>query len=188
MAHHLAELIDKAENGTTAVERARARKDAVQTILKVWEYRKTLPRNADPLKSYENILTVLDRLRPGSSQFYFSDYVRGNKRDQLAVELFDSFSRLVLALLFMKLPNEQRIPIADPSVKKALNEQELRVWTAIEVWAGIFALATENQKSQRSIKKTSNPAKIDLQLVALQWIDDISKTLDELRKELQVTG
>jgi hypothetical protein len=39
MAHHLAELIDKAENGVCATERVEARKSATETILKVWEHR-----------------------------------------------------------------------------------------------------------------------------------------------------
>ena len=35
MSHHVAELIDKAENGVTAAERVRARKLATETILKL---------------------------------------------------------------------------------------------------------------------------------------------------------
>ena len=64
MAHHLAELINKAENGATGTERVRARKNATETILKIWEHRASLPGNAYPLAPYKDILKVLDRLRP----------------------------------------------------------------------------------------------------------------------------
>lgn len=43
MAHHLAELIDEAESGSTPAERLRARKSATETILKIWEHRASLP-------------------------------------------------------------------------------------------------------------------------------------------------
>jgi hypothetical protein len=52
MAHHLAELINKAENGATGTERVRARKNATETILKIWEHRASLPGNAYPLAPY----------------------------------------------------------------------------------------------------------------------------------------
>jgi len=36
MSHHLAELIDKAENGRTEDERNKAQKDANETIIRIW--------------------------------------------------------------------------------------------------------------------------------------------------------
>jgi hypothetical protein len=185
MAHHLAELIDKAENGSTPRERSSARKDAIRTILKVWEYRKSLPGNADPLKSYENVLIVLDRLRPGSSQFFFSDYAQGGKRNQLAVELFDSFSKLTLALLFMRMPVQKTTSPAKAPVKKALNKQERQVLAAIEMWAGIFAPVAEGGGLHSESKGASSHEHIELPNLALQLIAKIGRTLEELQKELQ---
>jgi hypothetical protein len=42
MAHHLAELIDRAENGATKAERLDSRKNAEETILKIEGVRKVV--------------------------------------------------------------------------------------------------------------------------------------------------
>src|SRR5687767_11542563 len=55
MAHYLAELIDKAENGGTAAKRLRAHKSATETILKIWEHRTSLPGKAYPLAPYKDV-------------------------------------------------------------------------------------------------------------------------------------
>jgi hypothetical protein len=104
MAHHLAELIDKAENGATATDRLRARKNATETTLKIWKRRASLPGNAYPLAPYKDILKVLDRLRPADNTFRYFGPPAETKRDRLAADLFDSLSRLIIALLLMKLP------------------------------------------------------------------------------------
>ena len=70
MAHHLAELIDKAERGQTEADRLQAQKTATETILKVWEHRRSLPGKTYPLASYENVLKVLDVLRPSNNPFW----------------------------------------------------------------------------------------------------------------------
>jgi hypothetical protein len=103
MAHHLAELIDKAENGTTAAERLRARKNATETILKIWEHRTSLPGNAYPLAPHKELLKVLDRLRPDDNPFRYFGLPAETKRDRLAADLFDGLSRLIIALLLMKV-------------------------------------------------------------------------------------
>jgi hypothetical protein len=102
MAHHLAELIDEAENGAPAAERLRARKNATETILKIWEHRASLPLSAYPLAPYKDVLKVLDRLWPNDNPFRRFGPPAETKREQLAADLFDGLSRLIIALLLMK--------------------------------------------------------------------------------------
>ena len=52
MAHHVAELMDKAKNGPTKTERLTGGKDAVATILKIWKHRAFLPGVSYPLAKY----------------------------------------------------------------------------------------------------------------------------------------
>src|SRR5688572_3455622 len=40
MSHHVAELITVAENGRTAASRRIAKRDAVTTILRIWQHRR----------------------------------------------------------------------------------------------------------------------------------------------------
>ncbi len=67
MSHYLAELIHESENGKTAAIRSKASQKAVETVLKIWEHRKALPRDAYPLAKFEDLSTVLDRLRIGNN-------------------------------------------------------------------------------------------------------------------------
>lgn len=59
MAYHLAELIDQAENGVTAAERSRARENATEVIVKLWEHRASLPGKAYPLAPFKEVLRIL---------------------------------------------------------------------------------------------------------------------------------
>jgi hypothetical protein len=59
MAHHLAELVQAAqEHATTTLEQ---RQQIVEIILEVWSHRRAYPRPA-PLEEYDSVFAALDRL------------------------------------------------------------------------------------------------------------------------------
>jgi hypothetical protein len=62
MAHHVAELMVKAAQESDPDLRQKAQDRAVETILKIWERRKTLPGDADPLKRYERVVNLFVQL------------------------------------------------------------------------------------------------------------------------------
>ena len=82
MAHYLAELIGEAENGSTAAKRTSARKEAIETILKIWDHRTSLSGTAYPLTKYRDVLKGIDRLQPGSDLFGYFGLYADNKRDK----------------------------------------------------------------------------------------------------------
>jgi hypothetical protein len=186
MAHHLAELINKAENGATGTERIRARKNATETTLRIWEYRASLPGNAYPLAPYKDILKVLDRLRPADNPFrYFGP--PETKREQLVADLFASLSRLIIALLLMKLPPGEESTQVDAAAIEALSETERHVLTALHQWSELF-LSTPKGSGRTRKGKQGETAKVSLAAVAVSLIDGITTTLVELRSELQEAG
>jgi len=184
MAHHLAELIDTAENGTTAAERLRARKNATETILKIWEHRTSLPGKAYPLAPYKDILQVIDRLRPNDNPFRYFRHHGETKREQLAADLFDSLSRLIIALLLMKVPSGKESPRMDDIAIESLNESEQHVLTALKQWGELFASTPKSSGRTRKSKKASDD-NVNLDEAAVRLIDRITTTLVELRSELQ---
>jgi hypothetical protein len=139
MSHHLAELIDKAESGVTPAERSKARISVTETILKIWEHRASLPRKAYPLAPYEELLKLLDRLRPGDNPFRYFGPPAETKRDHLAADLFDGLSRLIIALLLMKLPPGAESANVDTAAIEALSETEQHVLAALQQWSELFA-------------------------------------------------
>ena len=188
MAHHLAELITKAEDGATAAERLRARKNATETTLKIWEHRASLPGSAYPLAPYKDVLKVLDRLRPNDNPFRHFGPPDETKREQLAADLFDGLSRLIIALLLMKVtPSEEPTKVDDTAIE-ALSETEQQVWTALQQWSELFALTSERSGRARKGKRGSGGATVNLNEAAVSLIDSIMPTLVELRSELQKVG
>jgi hypothetical protein len=188
MAHHLAELIDAAENGATAAERLRARKSATETILKIWEHRTALPGKAYPLASCKDALQVLDRLRPDDNPFrYFSHYAQGT-REQLAADLFASLSRLIIALLLMKIPPGEESAKVDAAAINALSETEQHVLGALQQWGELFA--PKSGSSERAQKGNGDGvvAQVNLEEAALHLIDTTMTTLSKLRSDLQGVG
>jgi hypothetical protein len=185
MAHHVAELIDKAEHGATEAERARARGNATETILKIWEHRSSLPGHGYPLAPYQELLKVLDRLRPDDNPFRYVGYHAGTKQEQLAADLFDSLTRLIIALLLMKLPPGKESAKVGDAALDALGEIEQRVLNALQQWSELFTSTSKSSGRTRKDKGSSGGAAVDLNEVAIGLIDGTMTTLVELRNELQ---
>lgn len=187
IAHHLAELINTAENGSPA-ERIKARKIAMDTILKVWKQRSSLPGQAYPLAPYKGVLKVLDILRPIDKSFRYPRSHSDEKTDHFAVGLFDDLSRLIIALLLMKVsPPGSTAPMRSAAIK-SLSKSEQQVFYNLATWHELFL--PETKSSPRARKDTKNRAMtiVNLNEVALRLIDEITKTLGELRGELQDLG
>ena len=86
MAHHVAELINQAQTLTQSRGRNKAQKQAIETILKIWERRENLPHRAYPLAPFKDLLKILTLLQPNNNPYRFSHLSR---IDQLAAVLFD---------------------------------------------------------------------------------------------------
>jgi hypothetical protein len=182
MSHHLAELIDKAENGKTEDERNKAQKDATETILRIWEHRASLPGKAYPLKSYENILLVLDRLRPDNDPFA---YYHGDEKDRLASNLFIDMSRLIPTLLLMKISQIDKPVQIDPVTLDALDETEHNIMVTIIRWLELFEPTLESPKiAKKGKKKETGNDNYDFEQLAYEIINDMTSTLEKLRIEL----
>lgn len=183
MSHHLAELIDEAENGVSADERTKARKEAINTIIRIWEHRTSLPGKAYPLKSYQNILLVLDRLRPDNDPFA---YFHGDEKDRLASNLFIDMSRLIPILLLMNINQIDKPIEIDPVAIKALDETEQYITISILKWMELFQQTSKRPRitKEEKVKEKGNDS-YDFEQLALRIIDDLTNTLDELRVELR---
>lgn len=188
MAHHVAELIRDSETLPTAEKRAEAGKRAVETILKIWEHRESLPSYAYPLARYNEVLRVLDRFQLGENPFRNYGQDIGTRTDQLAAILFNNLSRLIMVLLLTKLKTIRTEPL-DDDVFQALSEEEQRVWTTFLQWNELFEASPK--RSTRKPKKKRVEAKgveIDFSKIAIELLDAITATLADLKGELQTTS
>lgn len=183
MAHHLAELMHEAEKGKTVAKRTKAKKQATETILKIWEHRKVLQRESYPLSKYEDLLKIIDRLRLDSNPYrYFGNDM--TQTDKIATVLFDNLTRLILGLLLIKLDSIERSKKVDDEVIEALDGEEKRIWFAIEDWYSIFLKEDDENKLEVENEKNSEVKEIDFRKNSIELIDNIRSSLTKLRKEL----
>jgi hypothetical protein len=186
MAHHVAELIQETEKASTPTSRLKARKSASETILKIWEHRKSLPGNAYPLAPYEDVIKVLNLLRPDNNPFSFFKHRPDIKRNQIAADLFDNLSRLVIALLLMNISSRKNSAEASAAAIKALPKTEQDVFVALRQWHDIFVAPPKISGRRGKSKRGSDGVKVNLNEAALQLVGSITTALIELRTELEL--
>jgi hypothetical protein len=71
MAHYIAEKMKTAESLPPGVARDAAEKECFETILKLWERRGDLPAIVRPLREFEPVLRVIERLDPDRHDPFF---------------------------------------------------------------------------------------------------------------------
>jgi hypothetical protein len=184
MAHHVSELIDKAEKGSNVAERAKARKSATETILKIWQQRTSLPGDAYPLKSYDKVIKVVDLLCLDNNPFKHFGHDENAKKNELAALLFDRLSRLVIAILLMNRPSGATSTKVSTSAVKALRKKEQYLLIALQRWSDIFSGPKRFRRAQKIQGKMRDP-KVNLNEAALDLIDSVAKILAELRSEIR---
>lgn len=176
MSHYLAELIDKAENGSVQ-EQKEASAVAVDTILKVWEHRASLPGNAYPLSHFKDIIGILDVLRPNASPWEMN---RLNGFNSIAADIYSYLCRITVGLLSENLERlgskkEKRLPSG------TLSEEEQRLVEALNIFTQA-QLARAQQLGERGMGEKSENIVVADQLLPL--IDGLTEKLGELRTEL----
>lgn len=187
MAHHIAELIDRVEYAPTERERHSARRQATDTILRLWRHRAALPGTAYPLAPYSHVLKVVARLQPSDNPFRFTSFREETGMDHLAATIFDRLSRLIIALLLMKLSPDNQPPAADIVAVEALDSEERQVVNALQQWSELFKPAPRVKRQQR--KRDSRKAEqVDLHAASISLIDGMMETLNELRDAISRTG
>lgn len=184
MAHHLAELITKAENGTTLTDRQKALEDATELILEIWKHRTSLPGNTYPLTRYKNLLEALDQLLLDRSFFIQLHGLSHVGTDQLAANLFDNLSSLLISLLLTRLPIDGISDEIGSTVYNALDETEKAILDYLQRWR---QLIYSDKPQIRVVIKTEEESDNDLgyEHKATDLIDKIIATLNELRTRIE---
>jgi len=133
MAHHVAELIEKAEI-SEGVEKDEAEKRAVELILKLWVNRRALPTPADPMSGYADAIKVLGAMLPTSNPW------RGLKRissaDDLLYDMFGALAAIVMSGLLLTRPVEMRR--IDEVEWSALSDEEKFLSDLLARWQGFL--------------------------------------------------
>ena len=116
-------------------ERETKQNKAVQLITELWERRRSLPGNAYPLRQLEDVIAVLDRLKPDASPFFVR---RGNDVGRRCYhEVFDSLQVLVIygAIIAAKAGE---LPEDMEATRPYLDDEERQVVDAVKGWTKVW--------------------------------------------------
>lgn len=158
MCHHVAYLIAKVSDRDAASSNGDAQKEAVNTILSLWERRAALPGNAYPLARYKYLLRCLSATSPDASMWEG----RGSSGlDDLARAIFGNLTGIANIVLALKsrppLFERKRQPV--PSILiRFLQSLEQRLLGAAEtlddhtlsVLAGFIDTCSETDDPRRA--------------------------------------
>ncbi|EPE3097833.1 hypothetical protein [Vibrio cholerae] len=175
MAHHLAEVMERAKHEENPKDKARYEQQAVELILKIWSYRQSLNDNAYPLARFKKIIEALSILSPDANAWERS---RLGKYETLATDTFPMIVDLYRALCFVEFTSlksirSQQVP---PSV---LTDEEQEIYSLLMSWA-------QEEMNFRSdngfdIEESKVP---ELSKFLSGYIDDLCGKLIQLKSDL----
>jgi hypothetical protein len=171
MAHYIAEQITIAEN-TTGDEKSEAEERCFETVLKLWQYRSSLPDGRRPLENFEPIFRALERLDPEASRpFYYSPpNFRSSESDDSTEEFQDDVLKWT------------QVALGIDRMARVLIDYVFRQ----------AALNAVDEKTLSWLKNATDlPQNEDLSIVVQylppDWDDQEEETLEKIRQE-QIEG
>jgi len=179
MSHHLAEVMDRAEQESNLEKRDEYRQQAVELILKVWKHRTSLNADAYPLARFRGVIDSLSILSPEANVW---ERNRLGKYESLAADTFSMLVDLYRTLHFiefvsLKSAREKKVP---PTM---LSDEEQEIYDFLTSWA-------EEELNFRS-SIDSFPDKVEVEQATdsvCAFIDRLCKKLEDLKIELKPTN
>lgn len=200
MSHHVAELIMRAENEKGTLAEQESRGACVETILRLWTHRNSLPNGSRPFESAERAAQTLARLAPDSYQnFYFARHAPAEKdNDDSAVnaavwldfaDAFDKAARELIRICVSQSLGTSAAGIRDWLQASYGLEDEPAV--DIQVVGGIIESASDqeldgiaNSDMNKSSRVVARLDKIIQNLTSMR--DTVARTDDETTSGISI--
>ncbi len=187
MAHHVAELITRADQASNVEDRADAEHRAVDTILRIWEHRAANDR-INPLVEIAPVLRVLQTLAQENPPW---SYARQSKLATAAHGVYDQLRHLVILLSLLSLDNVETLAGGIARANRAAawqSEEELELLRQLTPWIEPSTTAETKQRPASS-KARSKPAQLpstdELTKIVQDRIDELEAALADLRQSLR---
>lgn len=129
MAHHLAEVMQEAENAEGG-NKELARERAVELILKLWSHRRSLPGGAYPLNDLKTVMSVIGRLQQAASPYQRHS---ADETEKLLARIFDGL-RLIVVHGILLISETKELPDDLDAAAPFLDDEERQFIGAVEGW------------------------------------------------------
>lgn len=124
MAHHVAELIQRADKATAREERTEIRKEIQSLILELWKNRAALPGQVDPNKRLAGAIRVLEKFDSSENRFFRHTH-DCERIEREAITASHEISQINLQLALIELAqgmgdhhaNETVLPLTDEDLR-----------------------------------------------------------------------
>lgn len=187
MAHHLAELMTRADKAIDSRGRAAAKGQAVKTILRIWQHRAASDR-INPLGDLRPVLSVLRTLAEEAPPWV---YLSGSARRDAGRRVYDLLRRLTICLSLLGLSDIQALRRGLMRARRTTTHQsqeEREVVAHLSLWLDLGGSkgARGQRASRRGAKDSGQHIKhSDLLAITHRLIEETRTALRELTEELQ---
>lgn len=187
MAHHIAELIQNAEEAARGKDRLAGEAQAADAIIKLWKHRSSFENRINPLADLKPIIDVMRTLDPNNNVWV--GYLPKAPGDS-ARRVYDGFRRLMICLLIGRI-----MPVDDASkgVKRAKKStrfqgaRERELVKGFETWMGEFLKDTKPRRNTKAGGQPARQSAKDEKKRLKMLIVNARKALDGLEAEAGLT-
>lgn len=185
MAHHLAELLKRAENAS-GKEKEALQRECADLIIKLWMCRSSLPTTHHPLQSFESIMKTIECLR-GDTPTYFRDF--RDKQDKRVSEGVEKW--LDIATKVDSIAQELVESCIQFAITNAINEEREWLMTGLKLSsnndlnAKVVVKLIEQYQTEQKESKTSPE---ELAMKSFQEFGEICSQIAEQMRSLVNTS
>ncbi|MEO6671277.1 MAG: hypothetical protein ABIN36_17475 [Ferruginibacter sp.] len=108
MAHYVSEKIKYAESVTDSVKKKKAEKECVSLILDLWKHRWQYKPNRRPLRNFNHLFDILEKLDPEKEEPYYFRFSNDESKEQ-ENESFTALDLKNLSALALQIDKVARI-------------------------------------------------------------------------------
>lgn len=181
MAHHIAELISKAENEKDNLLAPAILLQAEEAIIRLWTHRSGFDNYINPQKELKEILQVIRTLSPYRNHW--------SNHDSSVSNTYSVFRKLIICLIFIKIEAFDKTKKSVLRTKKKypfLNIEEKELILALDTWLSQEDSASIDQNHSKKVQKKEKSA--DFRIIALSLIEEVRTNLNKLEANLKTSN
>lgn len=187
LAHHVAELIARAETAEEDAKRTIALAEAVDTILRIWQHRGAIENRLNPLADLRPAIEVLRKLGRETPPW---SHIPSQKRNDASWHAYRALRSLTICLALLELEDREvarRTADRTQGIADYLSNDEKEIIAGIELWAAVAHLDSEPARKparRHASKLKQQESSIDLLETTRTMIKNVRAALDRIEEQL----
>lgn len=195
MAHHVAELMQRADKAADSGERTELRKEIESLILELWKNRAALPGQVDPNKRLAGAIRVLEKFDSTENRFFRHTH-DGERIEREAMTAGHEISQINLQLALIELAqgmedhhaNETVLPLSDEDLRLRSQLDSLLEHYSRRVVFVSSQSEKPQEKSKIEILKDNIRTSAAMAILCLEAVHELLKEGSKAKKQEAKNG